>query len=59
MLEHDVMENPLREALAQPFPRVKDGAFRLPEAPGLGVEPDLKASANWLVTQAEYRASKK
>jgi D-galactarolactone cycloisomerase len=59
ILEHDVMENPLREALAQPFPRVKDGAFPLPEAPGLGVEPDLKASANWLVSHAEYRGSKK
>ena len=25
-LEHDINENPLREMLAQPFPRVKDGA---------------------------------
>jgi D-galactarolactone cycloisomerase len=58
MLEHDVMENPLREALGQPFPRVKDGAFLLPDGPGLGVEPDLKESADWLMTRAEYRASK-
>lgn len=57
MLEHDVMENPLREALGQPFPRVRDGAFPLPDGPGLGVEPDLKACADWLVTSAEFRAS--
>jgi D-galactarolactone cycloisomerase len=58
MLEHDVMENPLREALGQPFPRVKNGAFPLPAGPGLGVEPDLKGSADWLVTRAEYLAPK-
>jgi D-galactarolactone cycloisomerase len=57
LLEHDVMENPLREALAQPFPRVHQGVFPLPDGPGLGVEPDLKATADWLVTRAEYRAS--
>jgi D-galactarolactone cycloisomerase len=57
MLEHDVMENPLRELLGQPFPRVKDGVFPLPDGPGLGVEPDLKATADWLMTRAEYRAS--
>lgn len=56
MLEHDVMENPLREALAQPFPRVQQGLFPLPDAPGLGAEPDLKAAADWLVTRTEYRA---
>jgi len=56
MLEHDVMENPLREALAQPFPRVDQGLFPLPDGPGLGAEPDLKAAADWLVTRAEYHA---
>jgi L-alanine-DL-glutamate epimerase-like enolase superfamily enzyme len=58
MLEHDVMENPLREALGQPFPRVKNGAFPLPSGPGLGVEPDLKAGADWLMTRTEYCAPK-
>jgi D-galactarolactone cycloisomerase len=57
MLEHDVMENPLREALAQPFPRVRDGLFPLPGAPGLGAEPDLSAAKDWLVARAEHRAS--
>ena len=57
MLEHDVMENPLREALAQPFPRVRDGFFPLPGAPGLGAEPDLSAAKDWLVARAEHHAS--
>jgi D-galactarolactone cycloisomerase len=56
MLEHDMMENPLREALAQPFPRVQNGLFPLPDAAGLGGEPDLSAAAAWLVTRAEHRA---
>ena len=55
MLEHDVMENPLREALAQPFPRVRDGALPLPTEPGIGVEPDLPTAANWLVARIEHR----
>ncbi len=44
MLEHDVMENPLREILAQPFPQTHDGLLLLPEGPGLGAEPDLKVA---------------
>jgi D-galactarolactone cycloisomerase len=56
LLEHDVMENPLREALAQPFPRVQQGSFPLPGGPGLGAEPDLTAAADWLVARAEFRA---
>jgi D-galactarolactone cycloisomerase len=58
LLEHDVMENPLREALAQPFPRVQQGLFPLPTGPGLGIEPDLNAAADWLMTRAEYRAAR-
>lgn len=57
LLEHDMMENPLREALAQPFPPVSDGVFSLPAAPGLGVEPDLDRAAPWLLAHAEYRAT--
>ena len=45
-LEHDVMENPLREVLAHPFPRVRDGVFPLPDGPGLGVEPNLEAAVS-------------
>jgi D-galactarolactone cycloisomerase len=54
VLEHDVMENPLREVLAAPFPRVKDGLFPLPSTPGLGVEPDLDAASKWLLNQQEH-----
>ena len=57
MLEHDVMENPLREILAQPFPRVAAGTFTLPDTPGLGIEPDLDSAAQWLVTHREHRAA--
>lgn len=57
MLEHDVMENPLREALAQPFSRVRDGIFPLPDAPGLGVEPELAAASGWLLTRMEHKAA--
>jgi D-galactarolactone cycloisomerase len=56
-LEHDVMENPLREVLAQPFPRVRDGVFPLPDGPGLGVEPNLDAASHWLLAQGEYRST--
>ena len=56
LLEHDVMENPLREVLAQPFPRVRNGVLPLPMEPGLGVEPDMQAAAGWLVAKEEHRA---
>jgi L-alanine-DL-glutamate epimerase-like enolase superfamily enzyme len=56
LLEHDVMENPLREALANPFPRVRNGAFPLPETPGLGVEPALEAADRWLVQRQTWTA---
>ncbi len=56
LLEHDVMENPLREVLAQPFPRVQNGVVPLSMGPGLGVEPDMQAAAEWLVARGEYRA---
>lgn len=59
LLEHDVMENPLREALAQPFPRVRDGVFALPAGPGLGAEPDLAAAEPWLVAQMEHSSASK
>lgn len=53
LLEHDIMENPLREALAQPFPRVHDGVFPLPEGPGLGVEPSANQATAWLLDHQE------
>lgn len=38
---------------AQPFPRLNGGSFRLTEAPGIGVEPDLEAVAPFLVAKHE------
>lgn len=56
LLEVDVNPNPLREALAEPFPVIAEGRLTLPDAAGLGVEPDLKAAADWLVMRREWRA---
>ena len=53
MLEVDSNPNPLRTLLAQPFPRLADGAFALPDAPGIGVEPDMGAARPFLVAQHE------
>ena len=41
LLEVDVNENALREALAGPLLPLQDGMVRLPDAPGLGYRPDL------------------
>lgn len=55
LLEHDAMENPLQAVLAQPFPPLADGHFRLTDAPGLGVTPDLQAASAFLVHHSEHR----
>ncbi|HKH95326.1 MAG TPA: mandelate racemase/muconate lactonizing enzyme family protein [Beijerinckiaceae bacterium] len=41
MLEVDVNENPLRDALCGPVADVRDGAIVLHDGPGLGIDPDL------------------
>lgn len=48
-LEVDVNPNPLRTTLLDQAPRIADGHFVLPEAPGLGVEPDLARAQPWRV----------
>ncbi len=55
-LEHDAMEAPLQAVLAQPLPPLVDGCFALPDAPGLGVEPDLTAARPYLVSHSEFSA---
>jgi D-galactarolactone cycloisomerase len=55
MLEVDCNPNPLRTLLAQPFPALKDGAFVLTDAPGLGIEPDLEAAKAFVVNHYEAR----
>ena len=53
LLEVDVNENPLREALCQPFPKLVAGQFMLPQGPGLGVDPDLKLASPWCIKHEE------
>jgi len=55
LLEHDVMENPLRR-LSRSFPRVRDGVFPLPEGIGLGAEPDMKEASAHLQARHELLA---
>ena len=43
LLEIDANPNPLREALARPFPTIKKGQMKLPQTPGLGTTPDIVA----------------
>jgi len=49
LVEADPNENPLREPLAQPFPVLGQGAYLVPQAPGLGVTPDVAAVAQHVV----------
>jgi L-alanine-DL-glutamate epimerase-like enolase superfamily enzyme len=43
LLEVDSNDNPLREDFCGAVADIKDGEIVLPETPGLGVEPDMKA----------------
>ena len=54
LLEIDVNPNPLREAILPAWPRVKHGRLRLPQAPGLGVEPDRAELAAY---QVQHRSA--
>lgn len=45
MLEVDINHNPLQTLLGQPRPELNDGRCRLPDTPGIGVEPDLDRAA--------------
>ena len=56
ILEHDALENPLQAPLAEPFPALVDGCFQLSDRPGLGVEPNLEAAAQWLQCHIETTA---
>lgn len=49
LAEWDANPNPLRERF--PLPGVIDGAVTLPDAPGLGFEPDLEALSEFAVTR--------
>ena len=56
VLEHDALENPLQAPLAEPFPPLVEGRFRLSERPGLGIEPNLEAAGQWLERRFEVSA---
>jgi D-galactarolactone cycloisomerase len=47
MLEIDANPNPLRTKMLPGWPRVKDGMIDIPDAPGLGMTPDLKTLATY------------
>ena len=49
MLEIDANDNPLRTELIDAFPVITDGGIRLPDTPGLGGEPDLRAIEKYRV----------
>ena len=49
LLEMDRSENPLRDKLTQPLFEVQDGFVAVPNAPGLGVDVDLDALAEFSV----------
>jgi len=49
--EVDANPNPLRELLAGALPAVREGAMDLPDTPGLGAVPDLRAAATFLVAE--------
>lgn len=52
LLEYDTNVNPLREDLVENFPLVCEGTLTVPAGPGLGVEPDLRRAAGFLVSGA-------
>ena len=47
LLELDATPNELRTMLADPFPRLANGFLEIPQAPGLGVVPDMKRLAQY------------
>jgi hypothetical protein len=57
MLEVDVNENPLRDALCGPVGDVRDGAILLGHGPGLGIDPDLSPLRRFKVD--EQRVSRR
>lgn len=53
LLEIDANPNPLRTDLVPETVNIRDGLFRLPDGPGLGIAPDTAALAGDLVFHAE------
>ncbi|MEO1016480.1 MAG: mandelate racemase/muconate lactonizing enzyme family protein [Pseudomonadota bacterium] len=55
MLEVDNNENPLRDVMVEPLLPDADGQVHLKDRPGLGIEPDLHAIAEWQAGHIELR----
>ncbi len=55
LLEHDVMDNPLREALIESIPRVDQGRFPLPPGPGIGFTPNIEQAEKWLIGRHSFQ----
>jgi L-alanine-DL-glutamate epimerase-like enolase superfamily enzyme len=55
-LEHDVMDNPLREAFTDTFPRVVHGRFPLPVDPGIGFTPNIEQAEQWLMKSQSFQS---
>lgn len=48
LLEVDINHNPLQDMLGSPRPALENGSYRLPDAPGIGVAPDLAAAGDFI-----------
>ena len=48
LLEVDTNPNPLRTEVIKALPGIKDGAFQLGDAPGIGIEPPVDDMRQWL-----------
>jgi L-alanine-DL-glutamate epimerase-like enolase superfamily enzyme len=55
LLEVDINQNPLRENLVKPFPKIADGMLTMPAAPGLGVAPDFAIIEKYLARRMQIR----
>ena len=56
LLEIDVNPNPLRTEIVDGWPLVESGWLTLPDAPGLGIEPDLERIARYRTFEASAPA---
>ncbi|WP_205648839.1 mandelate racemase/muconate lactonizing enzyme family protein [Acuticoccus kandeliae] len=56
LLETDVNDNPLRTLLVGDLPPLVDGAWTLPEGPGLGVAPDRASVSRLIAREGEVTA---
>lgn len=56
VLEMDVNENPIRDAALDGAITLEDGDAVLPDTPGIGINPDPAALAEWAVSHQEFQS---